>query len=80
MIEDLKAYGIFVNLLLPGGAAETGMIPKALGDRLARHLMRPEIMRPPIVFLASDAADGITGERIDALHWDEWRTSRQKVK
>lgn len=37
-------------------------------------------MRPPIVFLASDAADGITGERIDALHWDEWRTSRQKVK
>lgn len=35
MIEDLKAYGIFVNLLLPGGAAETGMIPKALGDRLA---------------------------------------------
>lgn len=72
MTEDLKPYHVCVNMLLPGGATRTGMIPDGVSQEVASRLLAPEIMGPPIVFLASDDADGITGERIEAVHWDEW--------
>jgi len=69
MAEDLRPYGIAVNQLLPGGATATGMIPDGLGPA---GLLQPEIMGPPIVFLASAAAAGLTGERIVAKDFDLW--------
>jgi NAD(P)-dependent dehydrogenase (short-subunit alcohol dehydrogenase family) len=72
MTEDLRPYGIAVNLLLPGGATATGMIPEGLSDEQRRHLLSPDVMGPPIVFLASPAAEGLTGERIVANEWDQW--------
>ncbi len=72
MTEDLRPYGIAVNLLLPGGATATGMIPDELPSEASAALLPPEIMGPPIVFLASPAAEGITGERIVACEWERW--------
>ena len=45
------------------------MIPPESGfDR--RSLISPAVMAPPIVWLCSDAADGITGNRYIAAKWD----------
>ena len=72
MCEDLRRYGIAVNILAPGGATDTGMIPDGIDDELRGRLLRPEIMGPPAVFLASAEAAGLTGARIVARDFDGW--------
>lgn len=72
MAEDLKPYGVTVNLLLPGGATATGMIPGEVPEGVKSRLLSADIMGPPIVWLASDAAAGVTGERIEATRFAEW--------
>lgn len=72
MAEDLLPHGITVNLLLPGGATETGMIPEELQAQPKVPLLRPEVMAVPIVWLASEQSDEITGERILATEFAEW--------
>jgi NAD(P)-dependent dehydrogenase (short-subunit alcohol dehydrogenase family) len=73
MTEDLRPYGVSVNMVLPGGATATGMIPEGLPDAARSGLLQPEIMGPPVLFLASDEAEGLTGERIVAVDFDDWR-------
>jgi gluconate 5-dehydrogenase len=68
MTEDLRPFGVTVNMLLPGGATATGMVP----DGARRSLLPPEVMGPPVVFLASAEADGLTGERIVAKDFDRF--------
>ncbi len=75
MVEDLRPYGISVNMVLPGGATATGMIPDALPEAARRSLLPPEVMGPPAVFLASEEARGVTGERIVATEFDGWLAS-----
>lgn len=72
MSEDLRPYGVAVNILLPGGATDTGMIPSEVPDGTRDRLLPPEIMGPPAVFLASVEADGLTGARIVATEFDQW--------
>jgi NAD(P)-dependent dehydrogenase (short-subunit alcohol dehydrogenase family) len=72
MTEDLRPYNVAVNVLLPGGATDTGMIPDAIGPETRARLLRPEIMGPPAVFLASEEAQGLTGSRIVATEFDQW--------
>jgi gluconate 5-dehydrogenase len=75
MAADLREDHIDVNLLLPGGATDTGMIPD--DQRGAIPLLSPAIMAEPIVFLASAAADGISGERIIAKEFSAWLEERR---
>lgn len=72
MAEDLRPYGVTVNMLLPGGATETGMIPEDMKVLLTAPLLQPDVMSEPIVFLASPQSDGITGERLVAKQFREW--------
>jgi NAD(P)-dependent dehydrogenase (short-subunit alcohol dehydrogenase family) len=72
MTEDLRPYGIDVNVLLPGGGAATGMIPDLESDPGRDQLLSPQIMGPPVVFLASAEARGVTGERIVATEFGQW--------
>lgn len=73
MSEDLREFDITVNELLPGGATDTGMIPDTVGTLARQRLLNPNVMAEPIIFLASDDARGITGERIVATEWSEWK-------
>lgn len=75
MSEDLKEFGITVNILLPGGATETGMIPEEHKEEIKKHihLMKPDIMDEATLFLASDESDGISGQRIVASRFNEWK-------
>ena len=73
MAEDLREFDIAVNQLLPGGATDTGMIPESVGTVVRQRLLSPNVMAEPIIFLASDDATGITGERIVATEWSTWK-------
>jgi gluconate 5-dehydrogenase len=72
MAEDLRPDGVAVNILLPGGATATGMVPDTLPEEARRGLLHPDVMKAPIVFLASAEAEGLTGERIVAKDFDRW--------
>jgi NAD(P)-dependent dehydrogenase (short-subunit alcohol dehydrogenase family) len=74
MAADLRGTGVTVNMLLPGGATRTGMIPPGADDL---PLLDPAIMGPPIVWLASDAAENVTDERIVATEFGSWLQHRQ---
>jgi NAD(P)-dependent dehydrogenase (short-subunit alcohol dehydrogenase family) len=67
--QDLAGTGITVNALLPGGATATGMIPAGVPDEVRATLLDPEVIVPPLIWLASDASDGVTGKRITATEW-----------
>ena len=80
MTEDLRPYGISVNIALPGGVTATGMIPDELPEPARARLLPPEVMGPPAVFLASAEADGITGERIIATGFASWLADLRAVR
>ena len=77
MAADLTGTPITVNVLLPGGATRTGMVPAEHAAGL-RNLLEPEIMGPPIVWLASAAASGVRDHRIVAAEFDQWLASRRQ--
>ncbi len=67
--KDLKDTGVSVNALLPGGAANTRMIPQDEPvDRSA--LVQPEAMMEPIAWLMSPRSNGANGRRINASEWE----------
>ncbi|HXP05977.1 MAG TPA: SDR family oxidoreductase [Stellaceae bacterium] len=69
MAKDLAGSGVTVNVLVPGGMTNTGMIPAEAG--YARDdLIQPAVMAPPLNWLVSDEASSVTGRRFLAIHWD----------
>ncbi|HEY6494414.1 MAG TPA: SDR family oxidoreductase [Trebonia sp.] len=76
MAADLRDTPVTVNMLLPGGATRTGMVPDPAA---ARNLLEPEVMGPPIVWLASEQASGVTDERIVAAEFDRWLSGRPQA-
>lgn len=70
MAKDLEGTGVTANVLIPGGPANTRMIPD--GTPFAREdLIQPEAMQAPIVWLASRASNSHTGQRFIAALWDK---------
>ena len=67
--DDLKGTGVTANVLIPGGAADTGMIPRDIVTDRSK-LVSPDLMKPPIVWLASDASSEVTGKRFVAQFFD----------
>jgi gluconate 5-dehydrogenase len=78
MAADLADTPLTANILLPGGATATGMIPHEMPDELRANLLDPAIMGPPIVWLASADAAGVHDERIVARDFDDWLDAREK--
>jgi NAD(P)-dependent dehydrogenase (short-subunit alcohol dehydrogenase family) len=67
--KDLAESGVTVNVLVPGGAADTAMVSHdAEPDR--SKLISPAVMVAPIVWLTSRDSDGTTGRRIIGKDWD----------
>jgi NAD(P)-dependent dehydrogenase (short-subunit alcohol dehydrogenase family) len=78
MAADLTNTPVRANLLLPGGATLTGMIPDGLDAAAASGLLDPGIMGPPIVWLASAAAGQVHDERIVATEFGSWLAARER--
>jgi NAD(P)-dependent dehydrogenase (short-subunit alcohol dehydrogenase family) len=64
MAADLRDTPVRVNVLLPGGATRTGMVPAE--GAAPPNLLEPGVMGPPIVWLASAGASAVHDERIVA--------------
>jgi NAD(P)-dependent dehydrogenase (short-subunit alcohol dehydrogenase family) len=78
--QDLAGTGVTVNALLPGGATDTGMVPGNLTPEVHQKLIQPDIMIPPLLWLVSDAANGVTGTRFTANLWDTTLAPEQAGK
>ena len=76
MAADLAGSPVRVNVLLPGGATATGMVPEDVAPEVRSRLLDPSVMGPPIVWLASGAAAGVHDERIVAAEFEAWRAAR----
>jgi NAD(P)-dependent dehydrogenase (short-subunit alcohol dehydrogenase family) len=67
--KDLAGTGVTVNVLVPGGPVDTvGFFP--LDQPRPPHMLQPEVMAVPVVWLASPQSDGVTGSRFVARDWD----------
>ena len=74
--KDMASTGVTVNALLPGGAANTRMIPEGdIDDR--SKLIQPEVMMAPIAWLMSARSNGVTGRRIIASEWSAERLNSE---
>ena len=75
--QELKGTGVDINILLPGGAADTpfitnAMVPGKVGERAKPGGLLPgDVIVPPAVWLCADPTNGMTGERIIAKFWAE---------
>jgi gluconate 5-dehydrogenase len=77
MAEDLRDTPVTANILLPGGAAATGMIPEDPAARPAQLTpIDPAVMGPPIVWRASPQARAVHGERSGATEFAGWLARR----
>lgn len=77
MAADLSGSPVTVNVLLPGGATATGMIPEGMSAEARARLLDPAVMGPPAVWLASAESDGVHDERIVATEFDDWLAKRR---
>jgi 3-oxoacyl-[acyl-carrier protein] reductase len=77
LAASLHGTGVTANVVLPGGPVATRMADPA---GTAKGLLPPDIMAAPIVWLASDASDHITGHRFIAARWNSALTGEQAAQ
>jgi NAD(P)-dependent dehydrogenase (short-subunit alcohol dehydrogenase family) len=66
LARELEGSGITVNVVVPGGPADTPMV---LGEDRSK-LISPKVMIAPMLWLMGEAAAGTTGQRIIGVEWD----------
>jgi NAD(P)-dependent dehydrogenase (short-subunit alcohol dehydrogenase family) len=77
LATSLRSTGVTANVLLPGGPTATRM---AAGFGDPNSLLQPDIMAAPIVWLASDGSNGVTGRRFIAAKWNAALTAEQAAQ
>jgi 3-oxoacyl-[acyl-carrier protein] reductase len=70
--KDLEGTGVTCNVILPGGATDTKFIPGSGPDRRGADgmLLPADILNPAILWLLSDASNGVTASRFVGRLWD----------
>ncbi|MFZ3357127.1 MAG: SDR family oxidoreductase [Xanthobacteraceae bacterium] len=69
LAQELAGTGVTANVLVPGGAADTRLVSRtAVADRST--LIAPGVMVAPLLWLCSNASDGVSGQRFIAAKWD----------
>lgn len=83
-VKDLEGTGITVNIVNPGGAADTEGFEisedRELAGKKVGGMVAPYKMVAPVCWLMSEQASQITGMRFDAIHWDENRPPEEEAK
>lgn len=67
--KEFDGTGITVNVIVPGGPADTPMVPAGSGFK-REDLIPPVAMTYPLLWLCSGEADRVTGNRYVAANWD----------
>ncbi|HYZ32545.1 MAG TPA: SDR family oxidoreductase [Crenalkalicoccus sp.] len=72
--RELRDTPVTVNLVNPGAGANTPGMSEVMREWSATgrapRLVEPEEMVPPLLFVCSREADGVSGYRFDANAWD----------
>jgi NAD(P)-dependent dehydrogenase (short-subunit alcohol dehydrogenase family) len=70
MAQELEGTGVTANVLVPGGATHTNM---TAGNSVYDNdkMIKPEVMQAPVVWLASEASNDFSCQRIISYFWDE---------
>ena len=77
--EEFFSEGITVNVVVPGGPADTPMISaNFVHDR--KDLVSPEAMTYPTLWLCSREGEGITGNRYLAGLWNPEKSLEENRK
>ena len=79
MADELEGTGVSANVLIPGGGTNTNFMPDEPGRDRSR-MIQPEVMGPPVVWLASEGSDGVNGARFIAANWDLSLELEERVK
>ncbi len=69
MAKELRRYGINVNILHPGGFANTRMVRETVPEA-TRGLLDPEQITEAAIGLAAQGPRGKTGQVINARQWN----------
>ncbi len=69
--KDLEGTGVTCNSLIPGGAVDTPFLEPPSRLALADRLLQPEVVIAPMLWLASDLSDDVTGGRFVGKLWDD---------
>ncbi|MCE2464779.1 MAG: SDR family oxidoreductase [Dehalococcoidia bacterium] len=77
--KDLEGTGVTANVLVPGGPTNTAMLPDD-GSFDREALIQPDVMRNPVVWLASDASDGVNGQRFVGYMWDDTLSLEETIE
>jgi NAD(P)-dependent dehydrogenase (short-subunit alcohol dehydrogenase family) len=79
LAQELEGTGVTANVLVPGGAADTRLVSKDMApDRAV--LISPDVMVPPLVWLCSNASDGVNGQRFIGMRWDKTLPPEEAAK
>lgn len=82
-LHDLVDTGVTLNILNPGGAADTpGFANQAEKDKYSQShsMVAADQMAAPAVWLCSDESDGVTGMRFDAGPWDSSKPPAEEAQ
>ena len=77
--KDVADTGITVNVLVPGGPANTAMVPPASSPN-RDAMVQPDVMKAPIRWLMSDESGGFNGNRLTGTGWDLSLPPRQAAE
>ena len=71
--KEMASQNISVNMLSPGGPVDTGFVTDEIRARFSSlGLLKADCMNESILFLASDKAKGLKGEKITATQLHQW--------
>ena len=79
MAQELEGSGVSANVLVPGGAANTRLVSRAQEPDRSK-LIPPEVMVAPLIWLCSNASDGVNGQRFIGMRWDKTLPPEEAAK
>jgi len=78
--DDLEGTGVTVNVLLPGGATDTELLPPDHRHGADGKLLSPDLMVQPTLWLCSDEGKNVSGRRFIAKFWEDRTSLEDAVK
>jgi 3-oxoacyl-[acyl-carrier protein] reductase len=79
MAQELDGSGVSANVLVPGGAANTRLVSRAQEPDRGK-LIPPEVMVAPLIWLCSNASDGVNGRRFIGMRWNKNLPAEEAAK
>jgi NAD(P)-dependent dehydrogenase (short-subunit alcohol dehydrogenase family) len=82
--KEVEGTGLTINIVNPGAGANTPGMAEEMRqmsrERRAPHLVEPEEMVPPLLYVVSREADTVNGWRFDANLWDPLLPSAEAAR